>query len=51
VIDLLATGERERVDRAFEGALENVLRRAEEWDTRARQAGSAPVLAGSQLAG
>jgi AcrR family transcriptional regulator len=36
VIDLLATGERERVDEAFEGALENVLRRAREWQPHAR---------------
>ncbi|HLH13296.1 MAG TPA: TetR/AcrR family transcriptional regulator [Solirubrobacteraceae bacterium] len=44
VIDLLATGERERVDEAFEGALENVVRRAGEW-----QAAPKP-LAREQLA-
>jgi AcrR family transcriptional regulator len=36
VVDLLATGERERVDEAFEIALENVVRRAGEWEPQAR---------------
>ncbi len=45
VIDLLATGERERLDRAFEGALETVTRRAAEWEARARRA-RRPALAG-----
>lgn len=36
VIDLLATGEQERVDAAFERALETVLRRAAEWAPASR---------------
>jgi hypothetical protein len=51
VVDLLATGDRERLDEAFEGALETVLRRASEWDSqKARHAGT-PVLAGRELDG
>lgn len=36
VIDLLATGERERVDAAFERELETVLQRAREWAPASR---------------
>ncbi len=42
VIDLLATGERERLDEAFERYLGTVERRAEEWGSHARE----PALAG-----
>jgi AcrR family transcriptional regulator len=54
VIDLLATGERERLDAAFEGALETVLWRAAKWDALARERrdrdGQAHALATSELA-
>jgi AcrR family transcriptional regulator len=45
VMDLLATGERERLDGAFELALETVVRRAREWQARA------PVARPRALAG
>jgi AcrR family transcriptional regulator len=45
VIDLLATGERERLDKAFEEALENVTRRAAAWEASTRKARQ-PALAG-----
>ena len=47
VIDLLATGDRERLDEAFESYLDTVVRRAAEWEARA----STRVLAGGRLAG
>jgi len=45
VVDLLATGERERVDEAFEWFLENLLRRAAEWEA-SKDGGRKPALAG-----
>jgi len=48
VVDLLTTGERERVDDAFEIYLENIERRAAEWsmDGLAHAAGRVRVVAG-----
>lgn len=48
LIDLLATGERERLDAAFEGTLETVLRGASEWEANAR---AQPMLARRELDG
>jgi AcrR family transcriptional regulator len=46
VIDLLATGERERLDEAFESYLATVVHRAEEWDTQANGSRQPALAAG-----
>jgi AcrR family transcriptional regulator len=50
VIDLLATGERERVNEAFERALETILRRGAEWASP-RPGARSRALAARELTG
>jgi AcrR family transcriptional regulator len=50
--DLLATGERKRVNAAFERALETIVRRADEWQSSvAKRRGGQRVRASSEPAG